>query len=48
VALKTILVNDNPAGNNALMVGPKNKSFADLEGKKWSSRSARPAPGRIC
>jgi NitT/TauT family transport system substrate-binding protein len=34
VALKAILVNDNSAGNDALMVGPKIKSFADLKGKK--------------
>ena len=33
VALKVILVNDNSAGNDALMVGPKIKSFADLKGK---------------
>ncbi|HEV7856834.1 MAG TPA: ABC transporter substrate-binding protein, partial [Herminiimonas sp.] len=33
VAVKTILVNDNSAGNDALMVGPKIKSFADLKGK---------------
>jgi NitT/TauT family transport system substrate-binding protein len=32
--LKTILVNDNSAGNDALMVNPKIKSFADLKGKK--------------
>lgn len=31
--LKAILVNDNSAGNDALMVGPKIKSFADLKGK---------------
>jgi NitT/TauT family transport system substrate-binding protein len=31
--VKTILVNDNSAGNDALMVGPKIKSFADLKGK---------------
>lgn len=34
IALKTILVNDNSAGNDALMVNPKIKSFADLKGKK--------------
>ncbi len=33
VPLKAILVNDNSAGNDALMVGPKIKSFADLKGK---------------
>jgi len=33
IALKTILVNDNSAGNDALMVSPKIKSFADLKGK---------------
>jgi NitT/TauT family transport system substrate-binding protein len=33
VPLKTILVNDNSAGNDALMVSPKIKSFADLKGK---------------
>ncbi|NRR31106.1 ABC transporter substrate-binding protein [Oxalobacteraceae bacterium] len=33
VHLKTILVNDNSFGNDALMVGPKIKSFADLKGK---------------
>ncbi len=32
--LKTILVNDNSAGNDALMVSPKIKRFADLKGKK--------------
>ena len=32
--LKVVLVNDNSAGNDALMVGPKIKSFADLKGKK--------------
>ncbi len=31
--LKTVLVNDNSAGNDALLVGPKIKSFADLKGK---------------
>ena len=31
--LKAILVNDNSAGNDALMVSPKIKSFADLKGK---------------
>ncbi len=31
--LKAILVNDNSAGNDALMVSPKVKSFADLKGK---------------
>ena len=34
VALKAILVNDNSAGNDALMVGPKIKSFKELKGKK--------------
>lgn len=33
VPVKTILVNDNSAGNDALMVNPKIKSFADLKGK---------------
>lgn len=33
IALKVILVNDNSAGNDALMVGPKIKSFEDLKGK---------------
>jgi NitT/TauT family transport system substrate-binding protein len=33
VPLKAILVNDNSAGNDALMVGPKIRSFADLKGK---------------
>lgn len=33
VPVKAILVNDNSAGNDALMVGPKIKSFADLKGK---------------
>ncbi len=32
--LKVILVNDNSAGNDALMVGPKIRSFKDLKGKK--------------
>ena len=31
--LKVVLVNDNSAGNDALMVGPKIKGFADLKGK---------------
>jgi len=31
--LKAILVNDNSAGNDALMVGPRIQSFADLKGK---------------
>lgn len=34
VPLKAILVNDNSAGNDALMVGPKIKGFAELKGKK--------------
>ncbi len=34
IALKAVLVNDNSAGNDALMVSPKIKSFADLKGKK--------------
>ncbi|RZT10648.1 NitT/TauT family transport system substrate-binding protein [Duganella sp. CF402] len=33
VKVKTILVNDNSAGNDALMVSPKIRSFADLKGK---------------
>jgi len=32
--LKVVLVNDNSAGNDALLVGPKIKSFADLRGHK--------------
>jgi NitT/TauT family transport system substrate-binding protein len=32
VPLKVVLVNDNSAGNDALMVGPKIHSFADLRG----------------
>jgi len=32
--LKAVLVNDNSAGNDALMVGPKIKSFAELRGHK--------------
>jgi NitT/TauT family transport system substrate-binding protein len=32
--LKAVLVNDNSAGNDALMVGPKIKTFADLRGHK--------------
>lgn len=31
--LKAVLVNDNSAGNDALLVGPKIKSFAELKGK---------------
>lgn len=31
--LKAVLVNDNSAGNDALMVSPKIKGFADLKGK---------------
>jgi NitT/TauT family transport system substrate-binding protein len=34
VPLKVILVNDNSAGNDALMVSPKIKSFKDLKGKR--------------
>ncbi len=34
VALKAILVNDNSMGNDALMVKPGIKSFADLKGKR--------------
>jgi NitT/TauT family transport system substrate-binding protein len=34
LALKAILVNDNSAGNDALLVSPKIKSFAELKGKK--------------
>jgi len=30
--LKVVLVNDNSAGNDALMVGPKVRGFADLKG----------------
>ena len=30
--LKAVLVNDNSAGNDAVMVGPKIQSFADLRG----------------
>lgn len=33
VPVKTVLVNDNSAGNDALMVSPKIKSFAELKGK---------------
>jgi NitT/TauT family transport system substrate-binding protein len=33
IDVKAVLVNDNSAGNDALMVGPKVKSFADLKGK---------------
>lgn len=33
IPVKTILVNDNSAGNDALVVGAKIKSFADLKGK---------------
>lgn len=33
VPVKAVLVNDNSAGNDALMVGPKIKTFADLKGK---------------
>jgi len=32
--LKAVLVNDNSAGNDALMVGPKIRSFNDLKGHK--------------
>lgn len=34
IALKVILVNDNSAGNDALLVSPKIKIFAELKGKK--------------
>lgn len=33
IPIKAILVNDNSAGNDALVVGPKIKTFADLKGK---------------
>lgn len=33
IPLKVVLVNDNSAGNDALMVGPSIKRFADLKGK---------------
>ena len=33
VPLKAVLVNDNSAGNDALMVGPRIQSFADLRGQ---------------
>ncbi len=33
IPLKVVLVNDNSAGNDALMTGPKIKSFKDLKGK---------------
>jgi NitT/TauT family transport system substrate-binding protein len=33
VDVKAVLVNDNSAGNDALMVSPKIKSFADLKGR---------------
>jgi NitT/TauT family transport system substrate-binding protein len=33
IPLKAILVNDNSAGNDALLVSPKIKSFADLKGR---------------
>jgi NitT/TauT family transport system substrate-binding protein len=33
INVKAVLVNDNSAGNDALMVGPGIKSFADLKGK---------------
>lgn len=33
IDLKAVLVNDNSAGNDALMVSPKINSFADLKGK---------------
>ena len=34
IPIKAILVNDNSAGNDALMVSPKIKGFKDLKGKK--------------
>ncbi|MCB4360499.1 ABC transporter substrate-binding protein [Quatrionicoccus australiensis] len=34
VPVKAVLVNDNSAGNDALMVSPKIKGFADLKGKR--------------
>lgn len=33
VPLKVVLVNDNSAGNDALLVAPEIKGFADLKGK---------------
>jgi NitT/TauT family transport system substrate-binding protein len=34
IPLKVVLVNDNSAGNDAVMVGPKIARFADLKGRK--------------
>jgi NitT/TauT family transport system substrate-binding protein len=34
IKIKAVLVNDNSAGNDALLVSPKIKSFADLKGKQ--------------
>ncbi len=34
IKIKAILVNDNSAGNDALLVSPKIKSFAELKGKQ--------------
>lgn len=34
IPLKVILVNDNSAGNDAVMVGPKVTKFAELKGRK--------------
>ncbi|MFZ2988318.1 ABC transporter substrate-binding protein [Ideonella sp.] len=34
IKIKAILVNDNSAGNDALLVSPKIKTFADLKGKQ--------------
>jgi len=34
IALKAVLVNDNSAGNDALMVGPKIRGFPELRGRK--------------
>jgi NitT/TauT family transport system substrate-binding protein len=34
LALEAVLVNDNSAGNDALMVGPKIHAFPDLRGRK--------------
>jgi NitT/TauT family transport system substrate-binding protein len=41
--LKVVLVNDNSAGNDALMVGPAIKSFKDLKGKRsrWRNSACR-------
>jgi NitT/TauT family transport system substrate-binding protein len=42
--LKAVLVNDNSAGNDALLVSPKIKSFAQLKGKRSRAGTVQRVP----